>query len=225
MFTENENLCRYREDGKTYSFNSLFISMRSQQQSRIPLRMAILNLVHELMHAFGDFNDLSCSISDNDYLTGAKHDPDAKERAECTPADVDDNGRFLMSKYSNNGRRHNHEVLSPCTKVYPLKLTSCISCSQESVMACLTSPQRMNCMKVILTLNFMMKFPQICSRPPLMDIVGMVLWRMGRNVTVEMSSSASSTGPAAIHPLEGRITDPAQQGSKYPDFKDIFLLI
>ena len=46
--------CRYREDGKTYSFNSLFISMRSQQQSRIPLRMAILNLVHELMHAFGD---------------------------------------------------------------------------------------------------------------------------------------------------------------------------
>jgi hypothetical protein len=45
--------CRYREDGKTYSFNSLFISMRSQQQNRIPLRMAILNLVHELMHAFG----------------------------------------------------------------------------------------------------------------------------------------------------------------------------
>jgi hypothetical protein len=27
--------------------------MRSQQQTRIPLRMAILNLVHELMHAFG----------------------------------------------------------------------------------------------------------------------------------------------------------------------------
>jgi hypothetical protein len=22
-----------------------------------------------------------------------------------------------MSKYSNNGRKHNHEVLSPCTKV------------------------------------------------------------------------------------------------------------
>ena len=36
---------RYREDGKTYSFNALFISMRSRQQSRIPLRMAILNLV------------------------------------------------------------------------------------------------------------------------------------------------------------------------------------
>ena len=36
---------RYREDGKTYSFNALFISMRSRQQTRIPLRMAILNLV------------------------------------------------------------------------------------------------------------------------------------------------------------------------------------
>jgi len=109
---------RYKEDQKTYSFNSLFISMRSQQQDRIPLRMAILNLVHELMHAFG-----------------AKHDPDTKERADCTPSDMDDNGRFLMSKYSNNGRRHNHEVLSPCTK--------------ESVLACLTSPQRMSCIKTI----------------------------------------------------------------------------
>ena len=46
---------RYKEDGKTYSFNSLFISMRSQQQIRIPLRMAVLNLVHELMHAFGEY--------------------------------------------------------------------------------------------------------------------------------------------------------------------------
>ena len=54
--------------------------------------------VHELMHAFG-----------------AKHDPE--ERKDCTPTDVETNGRFLMSKYSNNGRKHNHEVLSPCTKV------------------------------------------------------------------------------------------------------------
>ena len=38
-------VARYREDGMTYSFNALFISMRSRQQSRIPLRMAILNLV------------------------------------------------------------------------------------------------------------------------------------------------------------------------------------
>jgi len=107
---------RYREDGKTYSFNALFISMRSRQQSRIPLRMAILNLVHELMHAFG-----------------AKHDPE--ERKDCTPKDVETNGRFLMSKYSNNGRKHNHEVLSPCTK--------------ESVVQCLASEDRTRCMKPV----------------------------------------------------------------------------
>ena len=28
--------------------------MKSRQQSRIPLKMAVLNLVHELMHAFGE---------------------------------------------------------------------------------------------------------------------------------------------------------------------------
>ena len=38
-----------------------------------------------------------------------------------------------MSKYSNNGRKHNHEVLSPCTK--------------ESVVACLASPDRTRCME------------------------------------------------------------------------------
>ncbi len=26
------------------------------------------------------------------------------------------NGRFLMSKYSNDGHKLNHEILSPCTK-------------------------------------------------------------------------------------------------------------
>jgi len=109
---------RYREDGKTYSFNALFISMRSKQQSRIPLRMAILNLVHELMHAFG-----------------AKHDPDQKERPDCTPSDSEMNGRFLMSKYSNNGRKHNHEVLSQCTK--------------ESVVKCLGSKERMSCVQPV----------------------------------------------------------------------------
>ena len=25
-------------------------------------------------------------------------------------------GRFLISKYSNNGRKHNHELVSPCTR-------------------------------------------------------------------------------------------------------------
>ena len=88
---------RYKEDGKTYSFNSLFISMRSQQQDRIPLRMAILNLVHELMHAFGCFSYNSVSCINKSYsMLGAKHDPDTKERADCTPADMEANGRSYM---------------------------------------------------------------------------------------------------------------------------------
>ena len=82
---------RYKEDGKTYSFNSLFISMRSQQQDRIPLRMAILNLVHELMHAFGTHSRLS--LISCCWCAGAKHDPDTRDRADCTPADMAANGR------------------------------------------------------------------------------------------------------------------------------------
>ena len=92
--------------------------MKSQQQSRIPLKMAVLNLVHELMHAFG-----------------AKHDPEISERADCTPSDAGVNGRYLMSKYSNNGKKHNHEILSPCTK--------------ESVLAVLNSSHRMACLKKV----------------------------------------------------------------------------
>ena len=37
---------------------------------RIPLRMGVLNLVHEMMHSFG-----------------AKHDPDASQNPDCTPKD------------------------------------------------------------------------------------------------------------------------------------------
>jgi len=61
---------------KTYSFNALFVSSRSRQQARIPLRMAALNLVHELMHSFG-----------------ARHDPPASQDPLCTPLDAKFNGR------------------------------------------------------------------------------------------------------------------------------------
>ena len=89
--------------------------MKSQQQSRIPLKMAVLNLVHELMHAFGEsLSRPSCHWS---VISGAKHDPEVSEDPACTPKDTEQNGRYLMSKYSNNGKKHNHEVLSPCTKV------------------------------------------------------------------------------------------------------------
>ena len=43
--------------------------------------MSVLNLVHELMHSFG-----------------AKHDPPAAARPQCTPGDAAQNGRFLMSR-------------------------------------------------------------------------------------------------------------------------------
>ena len=99
LLTDHLVMVRYTVDGKTYSFNCLFISMKSLQQTRIPLRMAVLNLVHELMHAFG-----------------AQHDPEEAERPECTPRKSEEEGRFLMSKFSNNGRKHNHELVSPCTR-------------------------------------------------------------------------------------------------------------
>ena len=42
------------------------------------------------------------------------------------------NGRFLMSKYSNDGHKLNHEILSPCTK--------------EMVRVNLASPARSKCL-------------------------------------------------------------------------------
>ena len=80
------------------------------------------------------------------HAFGAKHDPE--ERKDCTPKDVETNGRFLMSKYSNNGRKHNHEVLSPCTKVKIFCLIYSLDSSQESVVQCLASEDRTRCMKV-----------------------------------------------------------------------------
>ena len=42
------------------------------------------------------------------------------------------NGRFLMSKYSNDGHKLNHEILSPCTK--------------EMIRLNLASPSRAKCL-------------------------------------------------------------------------------
>ena len=69
--------------------------------------MAELNLFHELLHAFG-----------------ARHDPppfgaeNGGAASECNPstADAAANGRYVMSRFSNNGRRRNHEVLSSCSR-------------------------------------------------------------------------------------------------------------
>ena len=64
-------------------------------------------------------NTKRCLIFSTSHIlvSGAKHDPEINEDPSCTPSDAEQNGRYLMSKYSNNGKKHNHEILSPCTKV------------------------------------------------------------------------------------------------------------
>ena len=111
-----QSLSKYKVDSKIYSFNCLFVSMSSQQQPRIPLRMAVLNLFHEVMHSFG-----------------AKHDPEATDEPNCTPKDQNINGRFLMSRFSNNGRKMNHQLLSLC--------------SRKSVAEVLKSKERTHCLR------------------------------------------------------------------------------
>ena len=59
-----------KADGAEYSFNALFVSLKSANQLRIPLWMGVLNILHEIMHSFG-----------------ARHDPEPTESADCTPKD------------------------------------------------------------------------------------------------------------------------------------------
>ena len=70
------------------NLNSLFITMRTKHMARIPLRMGVLNLAHEVHHSLG-----------------AQHDP---ESGEC-------GGRFLMSRYSGSGTHSDNEKISVCT--------------------------------------------------------------------------------------------------------------
>ena len=81
------------EKPEMYNLNSLFITLRTKKTSRIPLRMGVLNLAHEILHSFG-----------------ASHDPKT-----CTPSDPKNDGRYLMSKYSSSGVKKNNEIISNCT--------------------------------------------------------------------------------------------------------------
>ena len=63
-------------EGERRNLNSLFITMRTRHMKRIPLRMGVLNLAHEVLHSFG-----------------AEHDPNT---VEC-------GGRYIISKYSGSG--------------------------------------------------------------------------------------------------------------------------
>ncbi|CAB4060651.1 ADAM10 [Lepeophtheirus salmonis] len=113
---------RMKSDNNAYSFNALFISLKSSQEHRIPLRMGVLNLVHELLHSFG-----------------ARHDPEPAQNPSCVPKDKWINGRYLMSKYSNDGHKLNHEILSPCTEMAVIEnlkshhRTKCLTLHTKSI--------------------------------------------------------------------------------------------
>jgi len=111
-----QNRVKMKSDGNQYSFNALFVSLKSANQLRIPLWMGVLNILHEIMHSLG-----------------AQHDPEPKQSVECTPKDRALNGRYLMSAFSNDGRKLNHMMLSPCTK--------------KSVLKNFASPTRTVCLK------------------------------------------------------------------------------
>ena len=81
------------EAPEMYNLNSLFITLKTRNTRRIPLRMGVLNLAHELLHSFG-----------------ASHDPH-----HCSPDNVRTEGRFLMSKFSSSGVKRNNELISNCT--------------------------------------------------------------------------------------------------------------
>ena len=52
---KGSGICQKRQAG--LNLNSLFITLKTQTMERIPLRMGILNLLHEILHAFGAGHD------------------------------------------------------------------------------------------------------------------------------------------------------------------------
>jgi len=90
--SKHSGICQKRQSGSGANLNSLFITLRTSNMERIPLQMGILNLLHEILHAFG-----------------ASHDP--KDNLKNSPE-----GRYLMSRYSNSGTKENHSRLSQWSK-------------------------------------------------------------------------------------------------------------
>ena len=56
-------ICQKRQPGSGANLNSLFITLRTSSMERIPLQMGILNLLHEILHAFGASHDPKGNIS------------------------------------------------------------------------------------------------------------------------------------------------------------------
>ena len=106
------------EAPEMYNLNSLFITLRTRNTKRIPLRMGVLNLAHELLHSFG-----------------ASHDPH-----HCSPENIRTDGRYLMSKFSSSGVKRNNELISNCTAksvsrslLHYVSLSFLIKCSLEMI--------------------------------------------------------------------------------------------
>jgi len=91
--SKNSGICQKRQPGIGVNLNSLFITLRTETMERIPLQMGILNLLHEILHAFG-----------------ASHDP------KDSISNLSPKGRYLMSRYSNSGTKENHSRLSAWSK-------------------------------------------------------------------------------------------------------------
>ena len=101
---------RIKSDRNAYSFNALFISLKSLQEMRIPLRMGVLNLgrckmqkklpqllkyahyfassIYYVVPFFVHFTlTLLELVHELMHSFGAKHDPDPTSEPECTPQD------------------------------------------------------------------------------------------------------------------------------------------
>ena len=101
---------RIKSDRNAYSFNALFISLKSLQEMRIPLRMGVLNLgrckmqkklpqllkyahyfassIYYVVPFFVYFTPTLFEIvHELMHSFGAKHDPDPTSEPECTPQD------------------------------------------------------------------------------------------------------------------------------------------
>ena len=55
--SKHSGICQKRQSGSGANLNSLFITLRTSNMERIPLQMGILNLLHEILHAFGASHD------------------------------------------------------------------------------------------------------------------------------------------------------------------------
>ena len=55
--SKHSGICQKRQAGSGANLNSLFITLRTSNMERIPLQMGILNLLHEILHAFGARHD------------------------------------------------------------------------------------------------------------------------------------------------------------------------